>query len=345
MQQPFISIILVSYNSEEYIKECLDSLAEQSYKNFSIFLIDNNSSDSSIQIVKKEYPNIEVIRNKENCGFAKACNIGIEYAFRSENLKYIVCLNIDTILDKNWLEELVLVAENYTNVGSVQSKILLHSKPNKINTAVNKLTFLGFGYCGNYLEDSSLKTEIEEIPYSSGTSILFSRSALEDVGFFDEDYFLYHEDVDLGLRLQIYGYKNFLAPKSICYHKYSFPKNNKIYFLERNRLITLLKNFSSRTLFLIFFPFVINEIGLFFYLLFEGILKQKLLSYFFIVKNIKKILYKRKIIQNKRKISDKEITKLFIGKIDFRELDIFFLKSLANLFFEIYWKIVKKLIK
>ncbi len=345
MKYPFVSIILVSNNSEEYVKECLDSLNKQNYRNFSTFLIDNNSSDNSIQLVKKDYPNIKIIQNKENYGYAKACNIGIKHAFKNGKLKYIVCLNIDIILDKNWLEELIFVAENCHNTGSVQSKILLHSQPNKINTATNKLTFLGFGYCGDYLKDSSEKTDIEELPYSSGASVLFSRTALENTGLFDEDYFLYHEDVDLGLRLQLMDYKNLLAPKSIIYHKYSFSKKNKIYYLERNRLITLLKNYKSRTLVLIFFAFIINEIGLFFFLLYNGNLRQKFQSYLYIIKNIRKILNKRKIIQKTRKVNDKEITKLFIGKIEFQELDNFFLKYLANPFFEIYWRIVKKLIK
>lgn len=345
MKYPFVSIILVSNNSEEYVIECLDSLNKQNYRNFSTFLIDNHSSDDSIQLVKKDYPNIKIIQNKANYGYAKACNIGIEHAFKNKKLKYIVCLNIDTISDKKWLEELIYVAENHHNTGSVQSKILLHSKPNKINTATNKLTFLGFGYCGDYLKDSSEKNGIEELPYSSGASVLFSREALENTGLFDEDYFLYHEDVDLGLRLQLLGYKNLLAPKSIIYHKYSFSKKNKIYFLERNRLTTLLKNFKSRTLLLIFFPFIINEIGLFFFFLSNGNLKQKLLSYLYLIKNIRKILNKRKIIQKTRKVSDKEISKFFIGKIEFSELDNFFLKHMANPFFEIYWRIVKKIIK
>ena len=345
MTNPLVSVILVSYNSNEFIIECLSSLTKQSYQNFNIIFVDNNSSDNSLEIVEEEYPEIIAIRNDINFGFAKACNIGIQKAFEEEKTKYVVCLNIDTVVDENWLKELILAAENNFNAGSVQSKILLYDDPDKINTAVNNLTFLGFGYCGDYLQPSSNKTEIEEIPYSSGSSILFSRKALERTGLFDEDYFLYHEDVDLGLRIRLLGYKNLLAPRSICFHKYSFPKNNMVYFLERNRLITLYKNFSDRTLWLISFAFMIKEIGLLFFLLFTGNFTRKLKSYSYIIKNFQKIHHKRKSIQEKRTISDKQIAGLLVGKIEFKELNIYLLRKLANPFFNAYWKIVKKLIK
>lgn len=344
MTDPFVSVILVCYNSHEYIIECISSIMEQTYKNINIIFVDNNSSDSSLAIIEKEFPKIKTICNETNYGFAKACNIGIQKAFENEKLKYIICLNIDTVVDENWLRELVFAAENNPEAGSIQSKILLYDHPDRINTAVNKLTFLGFGYCGDYLQQSSERTEIQEIPYSSGSSVLFSRGALVRSGLFDKDYFLYHEDVDLGLRLQLCGYKNLLAPASICFHKYSFPKNNKVYFLERNRLITLYKNFSARTLCLISVAFVIKEIGLIIFLLFTGDFLRKLESYAYIIKNVRKIHRKRKRIQEKRVLGDKKIADLLVGKIEFQELNIYLLRRLANPFFNAYWKIIKKLI-
>jgi len=342
MINPLVSVILISYNSHEFIIECLNSLTKQSYKNFNIIFVDNNSSDNSLQVVEKEFPKVITIRNYVNFGFSKACNRGIQKAFEEEKTKYVVCLNIDTAVDENWLKELVLAAENNLNAGSIQSKILLYNDPTRINTAANNLTFLGFGYCGDYLKPSGMKTEIEEIPYSSGSSVLFSRDALEKTGLFDEDYFLYHEDVDLGLRLMINGYNNLLAPASICYHKYSFPKNNKVYFLERNRLITLYKNFSTRTLWLISFAFGIKEIGLLFFLLFTGNINYKLESYIYIIKNLRNIHHKRRNVQKIRTVSDKKLTHLLVGTIEFQELDIYLLRKLANPFFNAYWNIVKK---
>ena len=342
--QPLVSVILVSFNSEEYIIDCLDSVSKQSFKRFNTILIDNNSSDNSVQIVKRDFPKVITICNDNNYGFPKACNIGFKKAFEDKEVNYAICLNIDTTLDENWLKELLEVAENRANIGSIQSKILMHDKPELINTAANNLTFLGFGYCGNYLEQSSLKTEIEEIPYSSGTSVLYSRQALEKAGFFDEDYFLYHEDVDLGIRLKFLGYVNLLAPQSICYHKYSYPKQNKVYFLERNRLVTLCKNFSLKTLLIIFPAFLINEIGLFVFILFTGNFTPKMKSYLYVLKNIFRIFAKRRLIQKNRTVRDREIAKLLVGTIEFQELDFFLLKKAANPFFDFYWRIARKLI-
>ena len=344
MENPLVSVILVSYNSQKYISECLNSLKKQKYKNFNIILVDNDGSKVSREIAKKIVPEILVIRNGRNLGYAKACNLGIEQAFEDRNIKYVVCLNIDTTVDKNWLKQLVTVAENYPDFGSIQSKILMYDNPELINTAANNLTFLGFGYCGNYLEPSSNKRDIEEIPYSSGTSVIFNRMALEKTGCFDEDYFLYHEDVDLGVRLKLFGYKNLLAPNSICYHKYSFSKRNKVYYLEKNRLITLFKNFSLRTLLIIFPAFIINELGLIIFILITGNFAKKMASYLYILQHISEILKKRRFIQKNRKYSDKELTDLLISRIDFQELDYFMLKKVANPFFDFYWKIARKLI-
>jgi len=343
--QPFVSIILVSFNSEEYIVDCISSLSVQSYQNFNIIFVDNNSSDNSLEVVENEFQQVFTIHNNTNSGFAQACNIGIQKALEDDKTKYVVCLNLDTMVDENWLKELVSTAENNFNVGSVQSKILCFNHPDRINTAVNNLTFLGFGYCGDYLQSSSKITELQEIPYSSGSSVLFSRKALEKSGLFDKDYFLYHEDVDLGLRLQLFGYTNLLEPRSICFHKYSFTKNKKVYFLERNRLITLYKNFSTRTLWLISFAFLIKEIGLLFFLLFSGYIHSKLKGYVYIIKHFRNIHHKRKVIQKKRAISDKKIAELLVGRIEFQELNIYFLRKLANPFFDAYWKMVKQMIK
>lgn len=342
--QPLVSVILVSFNSKEYIPDCISSLSKQSYKKFNTILIDNNSSDNSIQIVNSKFPQVITICNDANYGFPKACNIGFKKAFEDKEVKYAICLNIDTTLDENWLKELVEVAENRANIGSVQSKILMHDKPELINTAANNLTFLGFGYCGNYLEPSSVKTEIEEIVYSSGTSVLYSRQALEKAGYFDEDYFLYHEDVDLGIRLKLCGYKNLLAPQSICYHKYDYSKQNKVYFLEKNRLLTLSKNFSLKTLLIIFPAFLINEIGLFIFIFLTGNFTAKMKSYHYVLKNIFRTLAKRRLIQKNRTVSDREIARFLTGSIEFQELDYFLLKKAANPFFELYWKIARKLI-
>lgn len=344
MKPPFVSVILVSYNSEKDIKECLNSLKEQSYKNFNIFLVDNNSSDNTINIVKQNYPEVGIIENKKNYGFARGNNIGIKQAFKDKNVKYIALLNLDTVVDKNWLIELIRVIDKHNDLGSIQSKILFYDKKNLINTSGNKIHFLGLGYCGDYMEKDKNIAE-NTITYSSGGSVLFTRKALEDVGLFDDDLFMYHEDLDLGWRLMLSGYKNFLAPNSIVYHKYRFSGNkDKFYFMERNRFICIIKNYNINTLIKISPMLLLFEIGLLGYSIKMGFFMQKIRAYRDTILTLGKTLKKRKIIQGNRKIDDKEIIKIFTSKIEFEEVNNPILNKFANPLLEIYGRLINKLI-
>jgi GT2 family glycosyltransferase len=345
MNYPFVSVILVSYNSKQYLKECLDSLKKQTYKNFEIILVDNDSSDDSVKFVKQNYPFVKIIKNKENLGFAEGNNIGIKEAFKSKKIRYVVCLNVDTKTDKNWLKELVSVAEKNSKIGSVQSKILLYNRPSRINTIGNKINFLGIGYCGGYLELESKYNKIKKIAYASGASVLYSRKALEDVGLFDEDLFMYHEDFDMGWRLMIRGYNNLLAPDSVLYHKYSFLKTpKKIYYAERNKMICNLKDYELKTLLLILPGYLLTEMFLIFFAFKEGFFLEKLTAYEDFLLTVKETLRKRKVIQKNRKVNDKELTKIFTAKIEFEEVNSSLLNKLANPLMEIYWHTIRRML-
>jgi len=340
---PFVSVILVSYNSEKYFPDCLNSLKKQTYKNYNVILVDNNSSDNSIKLAKKLYPKIKIIANNINCGFAKGNNLGIKEALKNINVKYIACLNIDVEVDKDWLKELVKVGDSNENYGSVQSLILLNDDRNKINTSGNIIHFLGFGYCGKYKHDKSEEKEIREINYASGSAVLYSRKALEEIGLFDETLFMYHEDLDLGWRFLIAGYKNVLAPKSLMYHKYSFSKNkNKWYYAERNKIYTLIKNYQFRTLVLIFPLLILIDLVVLAYSIKEDFFFQKIKAYRDALANYKYILKKRRIIQDNRQIEDKNIISRFSSSIDFEGLTSKILTGIVNPFLEYYKFNIKK---
>lgn len=339
--KPFVSVILISYNSEKDIEECIKSLNKQTYKNFNIILVDNYSKDKSVEIARK-FKEVKIIENKENKGFAEGNNIGIRKAFEKKETKYVVCLNLDTIVDKNWLKELVDIAERNKKIGSVQSKILFYDKKNKINTDGNNINYLGVGFCGNYFKKDSKENKVKEITYASAASAMYSRKALEEIGLFDESLFMYHEDLDLGWRLRLLGYKNILSPKSIVYHKYNFSKKGyKFYYLERNRHIVNLKNYKIKSL-LLFLPIgVIFEIGMIFYSIFAGFFFRKIGSYFGFFRQLPKTLKKRKEIQKTRKVSDKEITKMFNSEIEFEDVNNPILNKVANPLLKVYWNMVR----
>ena len=335
-----IAIIIVNWNGQRFLKDCLDSINKQNYRNFDIFLVDNNSTDGSLEIARN-YKNIKVIRNKQNLGFARGNNVGIKRALK-EGYKFIVLVNYDTVADESWLENLVKRAEHNPEIGAVQSKILLSSS-NCINTTGGELHFLGFSYCGNY-KSKDIYHDVGDIPLFSGASVLISAEALKKAGLFDESFFMYMEDADLSWRIRQLGYKIMFEPKSVIYHKYSFSKNkNKFYYAERNRLIFVLKNYELKTLFLLLPAFIVTEFLMLAYALFGGWIKVKLKGYFYLIKDIRIVIGSRKAVQKIRKVRDRELKKYFTYKLSFEEIENPLFRPL-NLFFKIYWFLVRPFI-
>jgi GT2 family glycosyltransferase len=210
----------------------------------SFLVIDNNSSDSTIEYVKNTYPKVKIIPNRKNRGFAEANNQGY-YLAKKQKSDYLVLLNQDTIVEPNWLSHMVGVAENDKKIGAIQPKILLYPEKNLINSFGNSIHLLGFAYCNKYrYQDQPGLVQPFELPYASGAACLLKMSVLEKTGLFDDRLFMYHEDVDLGWKIRLAGYKVMIDPLAVIYHKYNYSKATyKFYYMDRNRWIVILKNY------------------------------------------------------------------------------------------------------
>lgn len=339
-----VFIIIVNWNGKQYLDDCLSSLEDQTYKFFKTIIIDNNSSDDSVEFIKKKFIQIKIIQNTQNFGFAQGNNIGIKYALQN-NADIIILLNNDTIVDKNWLQEMINTANSNKKIGLVQAKIFIDNKDKKhiINTVGNNIHYLGFGYCGHYKEiDNGQFSKDTEITYAIGASLLIKKKVLYSIGMLDEKFFLYHEDLDLGWRARLFGFNIYLSNKAIVWHKYSFSKNKKkIYYLERNRLFFLLQNFELRTLCLILPAFLFIEIGLLFYSLLNGWFLLKLKSYIDVIKKIKIVIIHRKHIQKNRIVKDKELIKYLTDQIIFEDINSIILNKIINPLFKLYFIILK----
>lgn len=342
-----VAIIILSYNGRQYLPDCLSSLAKINYPkdNFKIIIIDNASNDGSVDYIKENFPEITLIANEKNLGFAGGNNVGINYAI-SQGFDYIYLLNQDTVVKADFLKEAVKVAESDDKIAAVQSKLLYFSNKGKINSWGNEIHFLGFGWTGGNLEDDKIKQN-QEITYASGAASLWKIEALKEIGLFDEKLFAYHEDLDLCWRARLMGYKIMLAAGSVVYHKYEFSRSiKKYYFMERNRYIVMLQNYKWPTLFLIGPVMDLMEIGLFLFSLKSGWWREKIkvYKYLFQGKNLEKIFATRRKIQKERKVKDKEIVKHFVGEIKNQEIKNPFLDYFANPLFNLYWQIVKSII-
>jgi len=320
-----VSVIIVNRNGKEYLDNCLTSLFGQSYKNFHLIFVDNGSTDGSIDFVKNNFPGVKVIALDKNYGFAKGNNIGIEEALKDKEVKHVALLNNDTKVDKNWLEELVKVAENDDKIGSCQSKILFLDNPQVIDAVGIGIKRNGTTYhIGWQEEDKGQYENISEIFAVCAAASLYRRNMLTQIGLFDEDFFAYYEDVDLSSRAKFAGWKCMYVPKAIVYHKHcaTFGKDSPFlaYLGQRNQYYYKIKNLPTG----IIFNFLMRQTGSII-VTFLSIIKRTILgdnktirsrsSYlkanFDAFKNIPKMLKKRKRIHSARLISNKELKKWF----------------------------------
>jgi GT2 family glycosyltransferase len=334
---------------KKYLPDFLPSLRAQDYAGeMKHFITDNESSAASAAMLNRVVPEADIVCNKNNDGFAKGVNDSIRQAL-AWGFDYLAVINMDTVLDKSFITELVKAAETDEKIGIVQARIMLFKDRNKINSLGNTSHFLGFGYSIGYREKFEIrnsKFEICNIHYPSGVSILFTRQCLEKIGLLDEEYWMYNEDQEIGWRAWLAGYRCVLAPRAVIYHKYEFARSIKQYYwMDRNRIISILLCYRLATLILIFPAFIIMELGHILFSLKTGWFKEKLRvwQYFVSPSTWLYILKARKRNQKLRKISDSKIAKLMSGRIWYQEIDDWKLRVI-NPVFDLYWKICKFII-
>jgi GT2 family glycosyltransferase len=353
---PKVSVIIINWNGMKYLPDLFESLSKVNYPadSLRIFFVDNASADNSVEWVRENAPYAAIVQNPLNYGFAKGNNVGMQEAMKW-GADYIYLLNQDTIVEPDFIKEAVLEGQSNPSIGVIQSFIHLWPEKHLLNSSGNRLHFLGFSYCGDYRRNakdvydklSSGHRGSVPIPSASGAGVMFRASALKEVGLLDEDLYLYHEDVDLSLRIRLVGYQAVCALNSVIYHKYNFSRSiTKYYWMERNRVIVWFKNLSYPTLALLLPGMIFAELGLFLISLWSGWWKEKLrvYSYFRYKNNWRMIFKKHNEIQTLRKVSDKEIIKTFTDKIEFQEVESWFSKRVANPLCSLYLKIVKKIL-
>ncbi|MDO8445573.1 MAG: glycosyltransferase family 2 protein [Deltaproteobacteria bacterium] len=243
-----VSIIIVNWNGKMFLERNLSSVFSQTFQQFEVILVDNGSTDWSVEFVRLHFPDVIIIENKENLGFAKGNNQGI----RAAKGKYIATLNNDTVVDKEWLSNLVNVAESSENhVGMWAPKILSMKEPAKIDSVGGLLIYkdgIARGR-GRGKEDKGQFDKVEGILFPSACSALYRKDMLDDVGLFDEDLFAYCEDTDLGLRGRLAGWKAVSVPDAVVYHHYSGSTGTyseiKAFLVERNHIWVAIKNFPA----------------------------------------------------------------------------------------------------
>ena len=321
-------------------------------------IVDNPGKDDSAEYIKKkvlprsgqDLPETILIPNEKNVGFAIGNNQGIERALL-EDFDYVYLLNNDAKFDPEAIERAVEVAEADSKIGSVQSLMLLWQKPEVINSTGGMVHFLGFGFVrdnGAHRTSHVARSRDNEIAYASGAAVLYRADLLRKIGALDEFLWLYHEDLELGWRIRLAGYKNVLAPNSIVYHHYEFSRSIKKWFwMERNRWVVLLTHLRWRTLLLLSPCLLVMELAIYIASIRSGWIREKFLSCvdLFRPATIKNIRAKRRLSQESRKVSDRQIVELFTGKIEHQETSNPIVNFLINPTMSLIWFATKFLIR
>jgi len=238
-----VDVIIPNWNGKKYLKDCLDSLRRQTYRSFSVTIIDNGSTDDSVKFVHQHYPEVKIIALEVNRGFAGGVNEGIK---RTED-ELIFLLNNDTLLDENCLGELYKAAARYPQISFFATKMLFKDDTRVLNAAGDSFGIDGQGRnIGIREPDNGQYDHVTEVFGACAGAALYRRFFFQDVGLFDEDFFLILEDIDVDFRAQLRGHRCYYIPSAVVYHVHSASivrhSSLQIYCSARNSLYVLAKN-------------------------------------------------------------------------------------------------------
>jgi len=351
---PKVLVISVNYNGRHLLDELFGSLFKQTRPADEVIMVDNASIDGSAEYVRKYFPQVKIIQQQRNKGFAQGINIGVaskqrDYsAASSPDLlmdEILVFINPDTSVQPDWLHHLLLPFSNPL-VGLTTSKILLMSDPETINTCGNEVHLTGLTLCRGLGRPKNYYNETNEVQAVSGAAFAIRRALFDRLGGLDEDFFMYMEDTDLSLRARLNGWKCVYVPQSIVFHDYRLRFGpNKVLYQERNRYATLLKSLKWKTLIVLLPALVLAEVLTWGFVAFcdRPNWRNKLRAYRSIIVTWKEIMRKRKATQQLRTISDRELIRDAGFALDWGQFGKGWLTNLARGLFIPPFFILKKL--
>lgn len=252
-EKPVVSIVTVTYDHIDVTIEMLKSLQSLSYPSVEVIVVDNASPHEDPQVLKTQFPEIILIKNNENVGFAAANNIGIQQAHG----KYVLLLNNDTEVDPGFLEPLVDKLETNREIGAVSPKIRFYHTPNRLQyaglTHIHPYTVRSRGIGYNQVDKGQYE-EDRPTAYAHGACMMVRVSLAKKLGLMSNAFFLYYEELDWGYRIRKAGYKIYYVHNSLIYHKESVSTGKlsplKTYYLNRSRLLYMRRNTNGFRLFI-----------------------------------------------------------------------------------------------
>ncbi|MFA6131263.1 MAG: glycosyltransferase family 2 protein [Patescibacteria group bacterium] len=354
-----VAILYLCHQDRRYLPDVVEAIKNQTYakENLAFVFLPNGAQDGIQDDIramvlprsKQDLPEVILLDDGVNHGFAGGNNLGIKWAIE-HGFDYVFLHNGDLALHPRGIEELVNAAEADTSIGSEQPLVSYWGDHEKVNTAGGIVHLAGYGYAvGNGKFRSALPlTNGQEISYASGAAVLYRVDALKKVGLLEEAFFMYHEDLELGLRLRLAGFKNVLVTTSEAYHDYHFSRNpKKFQWTELYRLMVLFSIFKIETLLLLAPLLICVEIGTWILSLKGGWAEAKIWCYRELLRgeNWETIRRMRARNQSLRTITDQIILGAFTGSIDDQEVTNWVVERFANPCIELYKKVLLAVVR
>lgn len=257
-----VSIIIPNYNGEKYIKDCLDSLKKQEYRDFEIIVVDNGSKDGSADMVEKDYPEVRLKRLDQNYGFSRAVNEGLKMSASP----FALLLNSDTIAEEHFVGALADAIQKDGRIFSVASMMIQMKNRDRIDGAGDLYSAFGWAYARGKGRKLKWYEKNADVFSACGGASIYRRSILDEIGWFDEFHFAYLEDIDIGYRARIMGYRNVYCPEARVYHVGSGSTGSryndfKIRISARNNMYVIMKNMPVPQM-ILNLPFLIAGFGI-----------------------------------------------------------------------------------
>lgn len=299
-----ISVVVLNFNGKRYLEKCLSSLASQTYEDFEVIVVDNASTDGSVDYLKAQFSWARIVKNEKNLGFAGGTNSGIRQA-RGD---YILTLNNDTQVDRCFLECLVKPMLSDKSIGMCASKMLLSD--GRINSAGICISRSGAAWDRGMFEPNDGQYDcLEEVLGPCAGAALYRKKMLDEIGLFDEDFFLYMEDVDLAFRAKLAGWKCIYVPEAVVHHHHGgtagFGSDLAVYYGNRNAIWYAVKDFPTGLL-LTSLPWIVGRnLAVIPYYALRGQGKTILSSKLDALRGLPRMLKKRKSIL--RRVPEREL--------------------------------------
>lgn len=314
---PKVTVIIVNWNGERFLERCLSALLAQTVVPHEIILVDNASSDASLDIVRR-FPSVRLLAQNENVGFARGNNLAIEAA--AAGSEWIVLLNPDAFVEPRWLVALLSATRNYPAFDVFGSKLVDATDYAVLDGAGDAYHISGLVWrVGHGVPVSSLSEQAREVFSLCAAAALYRRDAFIRAGGFDEDFFCYVEDVDLGFRLRMLGHRCLYIPDSVAYHVGSAAtgkrSNFSVYHGHRNLVWAFIKNMPGGLFWALLPLHIVLNIVTVIYFAMRGQGKVILLAKKDAIKGIPKMWRKRRLIQSTRIATLRDIWRLMDKRI------------------------------